>query len=97
MLHSCCNPMPLISNDSQTLAASPCNMRATWVHRKRGRPKAITDDVVCRKLVSSVSGVRVPNRLMADIDAALEQQVPALPQRERIVDVHHYREADYPG
>jgi hypothetical protein len=34
---------------------------------------------------------------MADIDAALKQQIFDLPQRERITDVHHHREADHLG
>ncbi len=32
---------------------------------------------------------------VADINATLEQQIFDLPQRERITDVHHHREADY--
>jgi hypothetical protein len=35
--------------------------------------------------------------LVADIDAAFKQQVFDLPQRKRIPDVHHHREADYLG
>jgi len=31
---------------------------------------------------------------MTDVDAALEQQVLDLAQRQRIPDVHHHREAD---
>jgi hypothetical protein len=34
---------------------------------------------------------------MADVDVALEQQIFDLPQRQRIADVHHHREADYFG
>ena len=34
---------------------------------------------------------------MADIDAALKQQIFDLPQRERIADVEHDREADHLG
>ena len=34
------------------------------------------------------------HRLMADIDAALKQQIFNLPQRQRIADVHHHRKAD---
>jgi hypothetical protein len=34
---------------------------------------------------------------VADIDATLKQQVFYLPQRERITDIHHHREADYLG
>ena len=33
----------------------------------------------------------------ADIDAALRQQIFNLPQRQRITDVHRYREANYLG
>ncbi len=36
-------------------------------------------------------------RLVADIDATFEQQILDLPQRQRIPDVHHYREANYLG
>jgi hypothetical protein len=36
-----------------------------------------------------------PNRLVADIDAPLEQEILDLSQRKRITDVHHHREADY--
>jgi hypothetical protein len=32
-----------------------------------------------------------PNRLVADLDATLVQQVLYIPQRERGADVHHYR------
>ena len=35
------------------------------------------------------------HRLVANIDTALEQQVFDLPQRKRIPDVHHHREANY--
>jgi len=35
-----------------------------------------------------------PHRFVADIDPALEQQIFYLPQRQRIADVHHDREAD---
>ncbi len=35
-----------------------------------------------------------PNRLMCDIDAPLVQQILDVPQRERIPDIHHHREAD---
>ena len=38
-----------------------------------------------------------PHRLVADIDPAFEQQIFNLPQRERIADVHHHREADHLG
>jgi len=38
-----------------------------------------------------------PNRLVADIDAPLMEQVLDLPQRQRIADIHHHREADYLG
>jgi hypothetical protein len=33
--------------------------------------------------------------LVTDIDATLEQQIFDLPQRERITDLHHHREADH--
>ncbi len=35
--------------------------------------------------------------LMADIDAALEQEILYLPERQWIADVHHHREADHLG
>ncbi len=35
-----------------------------------------------------------PNRLVADIDTTLKQKILDLPQRERIADVHHHREAN---
>ncbi len=38
-----------------------------------------------------------PDRLVADIDATFEQQVFDLPQRQRIADVHHHREANHLG
>ncbi len=37
----------------------------------------------------------VPNRLVADIDAPLEQEILDLSQRQRIADIHHHREADH--
>ena len=36
-------------------------------------------------------------RAMADIDTALEQEILALPQRQRIAVLHHHREANYLG
>ncbi len=36
-------------------------------------------------------------RITADIDTTLEQQIFDLPQRERIADAHHHREADHRG
>jgi hypothetical protein len=38
-----------------------------------------------------------PHRLVANIDATLEQEILNLPQRQRIADVHHHREADHLG
>ena len=38
-----------------------------------------------------------PYRLMADVNATLEQQVPDLAQRQGIADAHHHREANYLG
>ncbi len=38
-----------------------------------------------------------PDRFMADVDAALEQQVLDVPQRQRETDIHHYHEADHLG
>ncbi len=38
-----------------------------------------------------------PDRLVADIDATFEQQIFDLPQRQRIADLYHHREADYLG
>ena len=38
-----------------------------------------------------------PHRLVADVDASLKQQIFDLPQRERITDVHHHREANNVG
>ncbi len=37
------------------------------------------------------------HRLMANIDATLEEQIFDLPQRKPIPDVHHHREANYLG
>ncbi len=39
----------------------------------------------------------VPNRLVADIEAPLEQESLDLSQRQRIADIHHHREADHLG
>jgi len=38
-----------------------------------------------------------PHCLVADIDATLEQQILDLPQRERIADENHHRQADHFG
>ncbi len=38
-----------------------------------------------------------PYRLMANIDATLKQNIFYLPQRQRVTDIHHHREADYLG
>jgi hypothetical protein len=35
-----------------------------------------------------------PDRLVADLDAALVQQILDVPERERETDVHHHRQAD---
>jgi len=34
---------------------------------------------------------------LADVDATLKQQIFDLPQRKRIADAHHHREANYLG
>ncbi len=39
----------------------------------------------------------VTNRLVADIDAPLEQDIFYLTKRQRIADIHHNHEADYLG
>ena len=38
-----------------------------------------------------------PHRLMGDVDPALVEQVLDVPQRQRVADIHHHREADYLG
>ncbi len=38
---------------------------------------------------TSISGLAVPHRLMANIDAALEQNIFYLPKRQWTTDVHH--------
>ncbi len=38
-----------------------------------------------------------PHGFMANIDAALDQQIFGLAQRERITELHHHREADHLG
>jgi len=35
-----------------------------------------------------------PHRFVAEVNAALKQQILDLPQRQRIADVHHHRQAD---
>jgi len=50
--------------------------------RREHRPKPISPE---------------PDRLVADIDAALGQEVLDLAQRQRIAGVHHHREADHFG
>jgi porin len=42
-------------------------------------------------------GPPVPNRLVADIDSPLEQNILNLSQRQRIADIHHHHEADHLG
>ena len=37
----------------------------------------------------------VPNRLVADVDPPLEQNILDLSQRQRIADIHHHHEADH--
>ena len=37
----------------------------------------------------------VPHGLMANVDAALGQEIFDLPQRQRITDIQHHRAADY--
>jgi hypothetical protein len=36
-----------------------------------------------------------PHRLVADLDAALEQQVLDLAKRQRVPNLHHHRQADH--
>lgn len=38
-----------------------------------------------------------PHRLVADVDAALRQQVLHVSQRQRVFHVHHHHEADHLG
>ena len=38
-----------------------------------------------------------PYRLVADVDAPLEQNILDLSQRQRIADIHHHREPDHLG
>ena len=38
-----------------------------------------------------------PHRLVADVDASLEQNILDLAQRQRITDVHHHYEPDHLG
>ena len=38
-----------------------------------------------------------PYRLVTDVDAPLNEQIFDLPQRQRIADIHHHREADHLG
>jgi hypothetical protein len=38
-----------------------------------------------------------PHRFMADVDAALEQQILDVAQRKRIANVHHHHQADHLG
>jgi len=39
----------------------------------------------------------MPHGLVADIDAALEQQILDVPQAEREPHVHHHHQADHLG
>jgi hypothetical protein len=39
----------------------------------------------------------VPNRLVADVDAPLVQNILDLSQRQRIADIRHHHEADHLG
>ena len=39
----------------------------------------------------------IPHGLIADLDAALEQEVFDLSQRQRVSDIQHHREADHFG
>ena len=39
----------------------------------------------------------VPNHLVADVDAPLEQNILDLSQRQRIADIHHHHETDHLG
>jgi len=36
-----------------------------------------------------------PNRLMADVDAALEQKILDVAQRQRVADVHYHHQPDH--
>ena len=38
-----------------------------------------------------------PHRLVADVDAALEQQIFHVAERQRVFDIHHHHQADHLG
>jgi hypothetical protein len=63
--------------------------------RKRPMMKAPLPDLVGEHRTEAIPPE--PHRLVADIDAPLEQEILDLPQRQRIADIHHHREADHFG
>jgi hypothetical protein len=60
--------------------------------RKRPMMKASLPDLVGEHRTEAIPPE--PYRLVADVDAPLEEQIFDLPQRQRIADIHHHREAD---
>ena len=63
--------------------------------RKRLMMNAPLPDLVSKHWTESVPPEAY--RLVADVYTPLEQQIFDLPQRQRIADVHHHREADHLG
>ena len=63
--------------------------------RKRPMMKVSFPDLVGEHRTEPIPPV--PNRLVADVDAPLEQDILDLSQRQWIADIHHHREADHLG
>jgi len=63
--------------------------------RKRPMMKASLPDLVGEHRTEAIPPE--PYRLVADVDAPLEQNILDLSQRQRIADIHHHREADHLG
>jgi hypothetical protein len=56
-------------------------------------PLTIATNAACEHRAEPVPPVA--HRLMANVDAALEQQALHIPQRQREADVHHHYQADH--
>jgi hypothetical protein len=63
-----------------------------------GRAVEITEGIAHRRTLRNLTRRLKPiysdNALVTDVEAPLEEQIFDLPQRQRIADIHHHREAD---
>jgi hypothetical protein len=54
--------------------------------------RPVVTDFCCKHRAKSIPPE--PNRFMADVDAALMQEILDIPKRKRKSNAHHHRQAD---